>query len=256
MVKIAVCYFGMSRSTKIVFKSHFIFLFDVLKKNDIEYDTFIHTWKTDCNIIWEKVIPAPNNYDECKLLNPTYFKVDNQDDFTKDFGKTFHLYFDKNLFDEKGDISEGEWLPMLIRNHLCALESQKRVFKMVIDTGNHYDAVMFIRPDVSLVNEFDVTSILNLDEKDIVLVNYEHGEGFNDRFCIGHPKTIGKYANRIDEIEEFRKIKGRIVSEKYVKFIVEKYNYSPKFINFRFMIVRPNGEKVFCPLEWKNFLAS
>ncbi len=127
---------------------------------------------------------------------------------------------------------------------------------MVIDTCNHYDAVMFIRPDVSLVNEFDVTSILNLDEKDIVLVNYEHGEGFNDRFCIGHPKTIGKYANRIDEIEEFRKIKGRIVSEKYVKFIVEKYNYNPKFINFRFMIVRPNGEKVFCPLEWKNLLAS
>lgn len=256
MVKIAICYFGMSRSTKMVYKTHFKFLFDVLKKHDVEYDTFIHTWKTDCNIIWNKVIPVPNNHNECNLLNPTHFQVDDQDNFTKEFGKTFHLYFNEKLFHDKGDVSDGEWIPMLIRNHLCALESQKRVFKMVTDTGNHYDAVIFIRPDVSLKNEFDVASILNLDEKDIVLVNYEHGEGLNDRFCVGHPKTIGKYANRIDEIEEFRKTNGRIVSEKYVKFIVEKYNYNLKFINFRFMIIRPNGEKIFYPSEWNDFLDS
>jgi len=257
MVKVAICYFGLTRSTKYVYQSHFTNLFNVLKQNDIEYDTFIHTWKTNFNVVWDKIYKHPIDYDEYKLLKPTHYQIDDQDAFTKTVDSNFHLYYYQHVMSTIGHGPHGEWLPMLIRNHLCALESQRRVFKMVTDTSNNYDAIIFIRPDALLMNEIDVSSILSLEENDIVLITPESldsasWEGLNDQFCIGHPKTIGRYANRIDEIADFRKFNGRIVSEKYVKFIVEKYGYNLKFINFRFTLVRPNGQRRFTPLEWKT----
>lgn len=257
MVKVAICYFGLTRSTRYVYQSHIANLFDVLRNNNIDYDTFMHTWKTNHNIVWDKVYKQPINYDEYKLLKPTHYQIDDQDIFTRAVDSNFHLYYYQHVMSAIGHGPQGEWLPMLVRNHLCALESQRRVFKMVTDTGNHYDAVIFIRPDALLLNNIDVSHILSLKENDIVIVAPESldsalWEGLNDQFCIGHPKTIDKYANRINEIAEFRRINGRIVSEKYVKFIVEKYRYNLKFISFQFTLVRPNGQRRFTPLEWKT----
>jgi hypothetical protein len=244
MVKVAICYFGLTRSTRYVYQSHIANLFDVLRKNNVDFDTFMHTWKTKYNIIWETIYKEQIDYDEYKLLKPTHYQIDDQDIFTRAVDSNFHLYYNRQVMEEIGEGYQGEWRPMLIRNHLCALESQRRVFKMVTETGNNYDAVIFIRPDVCLKNEFDVSFVLNLGEKDIVVADYEHGEGFNDKFCIGHPKTFDKYANRIDEIAEFRRTHSRIVSEKYVKFIIQKYDYNVRFINFYFNIVRPDGKYI------------
>ena len=33
----------------------------------------------------------------------------------------------------------GEWIPQLLRNHLCALESLKRVYELVDSNENNYD---------------------------------------------------------------------------------------------------------------------
>ena len=54
MTKIAVCYWGMTRSTKFVYKTHIEHLFNVLKNHNIEYTIFMHTWKVenDKNIIY------------------------------------------------------------------------------------------------------------------------------------------------------------------------------------------------------------
>ena len=46
------------------------------------------------------------------------------------------------------------------------------------------------------------------------------------------------YAYRIDEIIDFRKNQGRIVSEKYAKFIIDKYFEQVHFIDFHFEIIR------------------
>jgi hypothetical protein len=239
-MKIAICYWGMTRSTKFVYKSHINHLFNILNVNNIEYDVFMHTWKTknDENIIWEKPCSIPIDYEEHKLLNPDYYKIENQNDFTETLN--FSDYFNEKLYKLYGGDRPYEWRPQLILNHLCALESQKRVYNMVVETKNNYDFIIYIRPDVELFNNFEI-SWFNSDF-DIVLLDYNHYEGFNDRFAILHMKTAAKYSERIDEIKDFRQNHGRIVSEKYVKFIVEKYYSNPKFVNFLMKIVRPNGQ--------------
>jgi hypothetical protein len=124
-------------------------------------------------------------------------------------------------------------------NHLCALESQKRVHQMVNNTGEDFDFIIFVRPDVQINNKFDV-NILNTDF-DIIIPNSDHNEGYNDRFAILPFKNSSNYACRINEIINFRKNHGRIVSEKYVKFIINKYYSKLKFINFSMKIIRPCG---------------
>jgi hypothetical protein len=85
---------------------------------------------------------------------------------------------------------------------------------------------------------FDI-NFLNVNENAIHIPNDEHHEGYNDRFAILNYVDCCKYGKRIDEIIEFRKTNGRIVSEKYVKFIIVKYFKEVKFIDFKFSIIRP-----------------
>lgn len=236
-LKIAIAYFGMTRSTRIVYESHHKKLFQVLKDNNIEFDVYIHSWKTDKNIIWLDDNNIPNDYEEYKLLDPTYYQLDNQDDFIK----TINMddFFNKELYDEHGGNTAHEWHPQLIRNHLCALESQKRATDMCLQANVNYDFIMYIRPDVQINNFFPVECFNTIKEEDIAIINKDHFEGYNDKFAVLPFQFCEPYGKRIEEIKDFRRTHGRIVSEKCVKYITDKYYKMVHFISFDFDIIRP-----------------
>lgn len=229
--RVAICYWGLTRSTKKVYQSHFDKIFKVLEQNNVPYDVFMHTWSLEGpQYAWWTPLSAPIDYEEYKLLNPTYFRRDDQDVFTNalDFG----LYYYE-------DQKDKEWHPRLIFNHICALESQKRVTDMVYESGNEYDYIVYVRPDVRIDSAFDV-GWLNLPANGIAIPNYEHYEGYNDRFAILPYTDASVYGKRIDQIAEFRKHHGRIVSEKYVKYVCNTNKLSIRFVPFKFSIVRPD----------------
>jgi len=62
----------------------------------------------------------------------------------------------------------------------------------------------------------------------------------NDRFAIMRFESVLWYSHRINRIREFRKHYGRIVSEKYVKYVVDGH-YLPQFVDFYFCLVRSDG---------------
>ena len=238
MKSIAICYWGLTRSTKKIYKSHFDNLFNILNTSEnYNYDVFMHTWKTDDNYIWENISIYPIDYEEYKLLSPTYYTIDNQDDFLNSIN--FNDYFNEDLYKKYGGDTHNEWRPMLIRNHLCALESQRRVTDMILNINKNYDYVIYIRPDVMIYTPFNINYLSLLEEKSICIPNDNHHEGFNDRFAIMNYNECSNYGKRINEILEFRRNKGRIVSEKYVKFIILKYFNKINFIDFKFEIIRP-----------------
>lgn len=234
-LNIAICYWGMTRSTKKVYKSHQSCLFDRLTENNINYKIFMHSWKTSTNLIWGQESSTPIDYDEYKLLNPDYYHLDNQSDFLDNI--TFSDYFSEDLFNKYGGDTSYEWHPHLIKNHLCALESQKRVTNIMLSQNQHFDLVIYVRPDVEITTPL-LMNFLNIQLNEIAIPDFDHFEGYNDRFAIVPFENCKQYAHRIDEIIDFRKNNGRIVSEKYVKFIANKYFTNIHFINFHFNIVR------------------
>ena len=100
---------------------------------------------------------------------------------------------------------------------------------------------MFLRPDALITKRLPFENIQDLSDNDIVIANFNHVEGLNDQFAILRPEAVLPYSHRIDAIAEFRKTNGRIVSEKYVKYVVDR-NYVPKLIDFHFDLLRPNAK--------------
>ena len=221
----------MTRSTRQVYQSHHKNLFNILKRNCVSFEVFLHTWKTEHTWCWANELSIPNDYKEHKYLNPNYYQIDNQDEFLSTINLSDYYY-----------PNEYEWVPELIRNHLCSLQSLKRCFNMCKSTNKKYDYVIVMRPDVNILSPLPFLDmfILNnsINTNNIYIPSIDWNEGYNDRAAIIPFHCANWYCNRIDEIIEFRRNNGRIVSEKYLKYIVDKY-YKIVPIKFNFIITRP-----------------
>jgi hypothetical protein len=229
--RVAICYWGLTRSTKKVYTTHFKMIFDQLENSNISYDIFMHTWELKGKQrVWDNELVTPIDYKEYELLQPDYYQIDKQDDFTENL--IFEDYYYK-------DDPRGEWYPLLILNHLCALESLKRVTEMVENSGNEYDYVMYVRPDSCFIIPLDTNFILSLKNNEIIIPNFEHHTGYNDRFAILTYKTAPIYGKRIDHIIQYRKNINYIIAERYLCYTCNKNKLQVKLINFPFSLVRP-----------------
>lgn len=238
-MKVAIAYFGLTRSLRYVYKNHEEMIYKTLKENNIEYDIFIHTWKIEQNEVWDKIINVPIDENEYMLLNSSYSKKDVQTDFLENL--QFDLYHNKEEWDKYGDNPAHEWIPKLILNHICMLESQRRVSDMILDSNVVYDRVIFIRPDAIFLDNLDCTSMLEQTPDTVIIPNHNHHEGLNALFAILHYSTFQYYGKRIEDAATYRKTIGRLVSEKFMKYTLEKYYSRILQITLPFNLMRPDG---------------
>lgn len=231
--RIAICYWGLTRSTRLVADSHHAHIFAPLISAGIEFDVFLHTWETAEQYIWWVNTYTSPDYTEHELLNPVSFRRDSQEEFLDvlDFSQYYYSG------------AENEWDPRLLLNHLCALESQRRVTQMCIANATKYSHVIYVRPDARIYTDLPVSRILELSGNELLLPDENHYEGYNDRFAAMRYDACLLYGNRIEGLAEFREREGYIVSEKYVKYMVDKH-YMPLFCEFKFKLVRPFGDEV------------
>lgn len=80
-MKIALVFWGLTRSLKLTITSIHKHIFNILKINNIEYDIFLHTYKLNSTYSNKrsKEINIKLDFDEYNLLNPNYFIFDDLD---------------------------------------------------------------------------------------------------------------------------------------------------------------------------------
>jgi hypothetical protein len=234
---IAICCWGMTRSTKLVYKTYQDHLFSVLQNAGITYDLYMHTWKAAPQI-WGNPIHIPVDYEEYKYLEPFKYVIEDQDEFLKTMNFSDYFYD-----------SNDDWCPKLLKNHICALESQKRATELCLASGKQYTYIIFIRPDLRIDNDFPVDCLTKLNLGDCCVVPYAEHEGYNDTLAVMRFEDCQKYGKRIEELEEFRRTQGRITSEKYVKYTLDKYYKNVYKIDFRSIMIRPNGRTPYVPQD-------
>jgi hypothetical protein len=239
--RVAICYWGLTRTTTKVYKTHQENITEHLKKHNINYDIYLHSWNTNRPMNWDK-IEKPVNKEEYKYLNPTQYRYDDQDVFEETI--IMSDYFDKETWEKYDNNINGEWHPQLIKNHIFALESMKRATIMCLDSGVKYEYVIYVRPDVMIHDKLPIDILDSINEDTICIPNFEQWEGYNDRFAIVPFTKCIYYGSRIDSIKDFRKTNGRITSEKFLKYIVDKHFKEVKYIDFKFDMVRSNN------IEW------
>lgn len=208
-MKVAILFFGLTRTLEKTIDSLKKNLFDVLEENSMQYDVFIHTYKIFgpyVNIWSGEFTDYYNNEDVETLLNPKYFIFDNQKTIADniDFNEYYKCLGNWTGFSE-------DMTKYLIKNMALALYSKKQVTQL-FDKNNDYDYAIIIRPDTQLHTKFDVNYFKELNDDNIIIPEKDWYAGCNDRICIGKPNVISYCGKLFDELKTYSENKS-IISE-------------------------------------------
>lgn len=219
--KVAILFFGLTRSLKKTHDSLNEFLFAPLKEASFHYDIYIHTYKIfgPYKNIWSgEKTDNYENEDIETLLNPNYYLYDNQETIVNSID--FNEYYKKL----------GNWSCLspnmtnmtkyLIRNMCLALYSKKQITLLFDKHINDYDYAIIIRPDTKLMNKIDINYFQELNEKNIIIPKQHWYYGCNDRILIGKPNVISFCGKLFDELKMYSEQKS-ITSE---VFFLDKLN--------------------------------
>ena len=95
-----------------------------------------------------------------------------------------------------------------------------------VQEGNSYKFTMYVCPDVSISNPLPIIQAIISNPDKISIPDECHYEGYNDRFAIIPYKLAHIVGKRIEHLLEYRRKQGRIVFERYIKYILETNNLS------------------------------
>jgi hypothetical protein len=233
-MRVALCFWGLTRSLKYTIDSIQSNVLDVLKKNGIQYTIFIHTYNINGSYTnrRSKEYNILLNNDECKLLNPDYIKIDDQDIIKE----SLNLQQYRTMNDSYENNYES------VDNFILAMYSKLEVTKLV--TGN-FDYYVYLRPDVRYISKLNTSDFKLANDNTICIPNFQlWGDDmkFNDRFCIANRATYIIYGSIFHSLLDYSKQYTMNSEDIYYKYILAN-NLSLRYINFFFNRVRANGSE-------------
>lgn len=238
-MKIALVFWGLTRSLKYTHISIKKNILDVLNNNNIDYEIFMHTYKVSNTYTnyraKEKEVEL--DFDQYKLLNVDNFIWDSLEDVKN------NINF-KN-YRSKGDpwSNSGSKNFQTLDNFILSLYSKNKITQEFKSKSSQFDYAIFLRPDVLYVKQIDL-SIFNLIKNDIGLIpNFHHNNGYNDRMFISNSQNAIKYGSFYNELLNYSKSKIAY-SEKFNRDMLTQYNIKIKLIDFPFRRVRANGKYI------------
>jgi hypothetical protein len=233
-MKIALCFWGICRSTDITIESIQTYIFNILKQNNIDYDVYLHTF----SLYRPYTNPRAGEFSLqlkntiWKLLKPTSHSVESQD------------RIDTELILEKYRKCGNPWpdCPTFdtLDNHIRSLYSLKKVTELWLPKRSEYDAIMYLRPDVKFTSPLNINWLKNIAPDCIIIPNFHLTENCNDRFAIGKPGVMEIYGTRFDGAYEYS-LTNSLHSEKYMAYVLRKYNIKIQHIPFVFRRMRADG---------------
>lgn len=242
-MRIAVCFWGLCRSTHLTIESLEEHVFRILQDADIQVDRYIHTY----SITKPYTNPRSKEFDiqlrnsSWKLLQPTLSLVDNQDDVDK--YHSWSIYRSKgNPWGKETSQKTAPW--HTLDNHLRALWSLKRVTDLWQRSNINYDWIVYLRPDVKFVKPFVVDWFSQLGLNDVGCPKFHQIAGCNDRFAVCKPAVAAVYGNRFDKALEYSRQKP-LHAETFLADTIRAAGFRFKLLDIVFRRIRADGQT--CP---------
>ena len=244
-MRIALCFWGLCRSTHLTIASIERQIYSVLRSAGIDFDVYIHTY----NLYKPYTNPRSGEYDillrntAWKLLQPTEYQVDDQDQVDRHIG--FQAYRSKgNPWSDEASQSEAPW--HTLDNHLRALWSLKQVTGLWQRSKETYDWIVYLRPDVRFVSPFDIDWLKQIGLNSIGCPDFQQISGCNDRFAVSRPEAAAIYGTRFDKALEYSRQKP-LHAETFLAdtIVAAGYRFVPLDIVFR--RIRADGQT--CPAD-------
>lgn len=233
-MKIALAFWGLTRSLRHTMPSIQMRILDVFKKHGIDYTIFLHTYFV--NSIYsnsragEYGIILDN--EEYRLLGADYLRRDDQD----------ALKVALNLTAYRTHPDPWNTKYEMVDNFVLAMYSKKQLGLMIQESGCTFDYVLFLRPDVQYTVDFDVRWLDIATPKCICVPNFHRFSfKFNDRFALATTANALLYSKQFDYMLEYSKQKLLHSETMGYDYVTEILKLTVMYIPFHFNRVRANG---------------
>lgn len=233
-MKIAIIFWGLTRSLKYTIDSIRNNIFQILEKKSVEYDVFIHTLNINDGYHNPRAKePKVKTLisDDCVKLNPVKYCIENQKEVQSSIGL--------NQYRKKGDPWNTNPRFKTLDNFITAMYSKMKSTQFSLDHGD-YDYYMFVRPDVKYIKPIDVNWFSLANDTTILIPDFHIFYGMNDRAAICTKPVAKIYGLIFPHLLEYSK-KYLLHSEQTLKRHMDLNKISIKRIPFRFNRVRING---------------
>jgi hypothetical protein len=226
---IAVCFFGLCRSTKYTIDSIKKYIYTPLDQMNFNYDIYLHSYTT--NLLYSNPrndeIDIKLDNESYKLLNANIIQIDDQDKLKQNLNLV--------KYRSSGDPWDNNFNSL--DNHILALYSLYQLTQLW--KNKTYDYIIYLRPDVLFINPLLPSYFENLNNNTIVLPNF-HQNPVNDRFAIGTPAVMKIYGERYNLAYQYS-LNKKLHAEEYLNYILKINSIKVIKINFKFYRIRANG---------------
>ena len=231
--KVCFAFWGLTRSLTYSIDSIKNNIFKVFDDNNIEYKIFIHTYKVES----EYDNPRAEEYnikldnEEYRLLNADYIKIDDQDEVKRKIG----------LDQYKTHPDPWETNYKTVDNFICAMYSRLQLTNLIKESGEEFDYIIFLRPDVKYHKKFDLGYLNYVTPTTLCMPNFHLYNDINDRFCIATQPVGMQYGSIFKYMLPYSK-KYKLHSETFHGYCIRNImNIGIKHIPFCFSRIRANG---------------
>lgn len=234
-MKVAILFWGLTRSVKYTIKSIEDSVYSKLKDADISFDIFVHTYSISGSYVNGRARERIEEYShlDYSLLKPNFIKIDNRENILKEI----------NTIQYRTHPDPWNTNYQTVDNFILAMYSKKQVTQMMIDTGNIYDKVLFLRPDVKYLVPFNPKWITDTESDNKLLIpNFHIFSGMNDRMACCSLNISKIYGTIFDIMLEYSK-KRPLHSESIHKFLMDLHKIPIVKIPFYFNRVRCDGRE-------------
>jgi hypothetical protein len=244
-MRIAICFWGLCRSTQYTKDSLERFLFSVLKSAGADYDVYLHGLLIDGEYTNHRSNETNINLDQSlwKYLAPTVYSLEHQKEIDVELPIERYLTHP----DPWGKEPSQTYVPHhTFRNHLRSLWSLHKVTKMWEDSTTPYDYIVYIRPDVRLLVPLKIQWLTELKPRTICCPSFQRIDGWNDRFAIATPTEARIWGHRFLGAHAYS-LQKPLHSERYLADTMKNAGIQPMYICFPFRRIRADGRV--CPAD-------
>jgi len=234
-MKVALCFWGLTRSLKYTRTSIQSMILDAFNDAQIDYEIFLHTYRFETPYQNPRAgeINVKLDFDEYKLLCPDHLLVEDQDQIKK----KLNMY----KYHSKPDPYNSNYI--CIDNIVCALYSKMQLGNMVEQTGKMFDYIIYLRPDVRFLNKFNIQYLSLATNNSVCIPNFALFPKFNDRFCITNNATYKIVGNMFNQLFQYSK-QNTMHSEPFQHYILTVFHQLQlQYIPIQFNRVRATGKE-------------
>ena len=232
IMKIALCFWGLLRSLPITIVSINEHIFKPLREKSVDFDVYVHTYHFIPENNPKEAVTIRSSTHDYDLLNPYSYTVEDQD--------TFDNLTNFDIYGTMGDPWHDNFLSL--KNSIRALNSLYNVSQAVVRSGINYDFVVFLRPDVTYLNNIEIDFMYQYP--DALLIPDFHrscfGGEYNDRMAMGNMTTALIYGTRLERALSYSR-RHVLHSETFVYDLLTEMHIPVIEIPFRFQRIRANG---------------